>query len=153
MTRRGSMDSYGRYWIFFVIVAVGLTLSWGQIGRKAQQVFDDDKLVVLHTEPDCQPRIEPCAAIGSDRALVVGPDGDGLGIRQTGFDVTRMQAFEAVFLDAYGEPTATASLRIGRGPWAIDVIPQATRSLRLELLDDAESTVAEFSLATAASAD
>jgi hypothetical protein len=54
----------------FVIVAAGLVLSWGQIGHKAGRVALDG---LLDTETPCRPYSAPCAAYGSDIALVLGP--------------------------------------------------------------------------------
>jgi len=62
--------NWNRLWIFFVIVATALVLSWGQIGHKADRVAVDG---LLDTETPCRPYAAPCAAYGSDIALVLGP--------------------------------------------------------------------------------
>ena len=62
-------------WIFFVIIAVGLVLSWGRTGQRLQtetaEVLDVDRM--LDPESPCNPRHTPCAAFGRDLALVLGP--------------------------------------------------------------------------------
>ena len=78
------MTRLGRYWLFFVIVAVGLALSWGQVGRKAQRALDSSPVVYLHTETPCRPQLAPCAAVAGDRALVLGPAQNGLLVKQAG---------------------------------------------------------------------
>ncbi len=67
-------------WIFFVIIAVGLVLSWGRTGQRlheAQEVgltLDVDR--VLEAESPCQPLLAPCAALGREVAVVLGPVAD-----------------------------------------------------------------------------
>ena len=67
------MGPWSRIWIFFVIIAVGLVLSWGQIGKKTQQELSDDASNLLRTEQSCQPLTTPCAATGSLVGIVLGP--------------------------------------------------------------------------------
>lgn len=89
------MDSQARFWIPFVIVAVGLVLSWGQVGRKTVQVLEEEDVAYLWTEEPCAPRVSPCAASASDVALVLGPAPDGLRLRAIGpatVDATSLQA-------------------------------------------------------------
>lgn len=66
-----------RYLIFFVIVAVGLALSWGQIGRKTRDVLRDRNVEFLVLDGNCRPTVRPCAAYAAARALVLGPDAGG----------------------------------------------------------------------------
>lgn len=65
-------------WVFFVIIAVGLVLSWGRTGQRlvqdrppAADRVDTEQL--LATESPCRPLFSPCAAIGDDLAIVLGP--------------------------------------------------------------------------------
>ncbi len=69
------MGPWNRIWILFVIVAVGLVLSWGQVGRKAGQRLQAEPGPLLRTESPCRPWQAPCAAIGAEVALVLGPAG------------------------------------------------------------------------------
>lgn len=137
---------YARYWIFFVIVAVGLVLSWGQVGRKTRQVMAEQDVVYLHTETPCRPRERPCAAVATDRALVLGPDGAGLRLRQTGFDQGQLHGIEYAFLGIDGEETVAS----GSGPsayeWQIGEPPVPAAVLRVSVLANGERTVAEFPL-------
>ena len=64
-------------WIFFVIVAVGLVLSWGRTGQRLQKDPDVAAVLsvdrILEAESPCRPFKAPCAALGQDLALVLGP--------------------------------------------------------------------------------
>jgi hypothetical protein len=76
-----------RYLIFFVIVALGLALSWGQIGRKTRDVLRDRSVEFLVLDEDCRPAARPCAAYGAEKALVLGPDAGGsLLLKAVGID-------------------------------------------------------------------
>ncbi len=140
------MSRLGRYWIFFVIVAVGLALSWGQVGRKTQRTLSETPVVYLVTEPDCRARQSPCAAVAADRALVLGPDGNGLRIRQTGLAVASLVRAEVVFLAADGSESGARVLPPLADGWRVDEIPVHVRELRVRVAADAETTVADFQL-------
>ena len=140
------MSRLGRYWIFFVIVAVGLALSWGQVGRKAQQTLNETPVVYLATETDCRPREVPCAAVASDRALVLGPDAEGLRIRQTGLPEDAIISASVSFLAADGGEMTELVLPSSPEAWWIRDIPPGARLLRVRILVNAETTAAEFSL-------
>lgn len=65
-------------WIFFVIIAVGLVLSWGRTGQRLQKEQTDaggglDVDRVLSPESPCRPLQSPCAAFGQTLAVVLGP--------------------------------------------------------------------------------
>ena len=61
---------WDRLWIFFVIVAVGLALSWGKVGQKTEQTISQDPFELLRAEPGCLLPRDSCAAYGSELALV-----------------------------------------------------------------------------------
>lgn len=61
---------WDRLWIFFVIVAVGLALSWGKVGQKTEQRISQDQFVLLRVESGCRLPVDSCAAYGSELALV-----------------------------------------------------------------------------------
>lgn len=61
---------WDRLWIFFVIVAIGLALSWGKVGQKTEQNLSQDRFELLRGEPNCRLPRDSCAAYGSDKALV-----------------------------------------------------------------------------------
>lgn len=134
----------GRYWIFFVIVAVGLALSWGQVGTKTRRVLLQDPLIYLNTEADCRPRVAPCAALGSDRALVLGPAQTGLLARRTGLIVNDVDNAEVILLGADGNELGRRVLLADAGEWRLTDIPDATRTLRFRIAMPGASTVAEF---------
>ena len=140
----GPMSRLGRYWIFFVIVAVGLALSWGQVGRKAQRALDSSPVVYLHTETPCRPQLAPCAAVAGDRALVLGPAQNGLRVKQAGMRLADVKTAAATFLAADGAELGDEVLIRGADEWQIRRLPEATRSLRLRFVSDGDTTVAEF---------
>ena len=141
------MRREGRYWLFFVIVAVGLVLSWGQIGRKTHRVLGADPIQLLATEQPCSPATAPCAALGGDRALVLGPGSAGLRLRTAGFDADSLAVRELQFISPSGDRLATRELPVLPDDWVLDAIPKDTVVLRIRLQASGEAaTVAEFPL-------
>jgi hypothetical protein len=140
------MRRLDRYWIFFVIIAVGLALSWGLVGRKTHRLIEAEPATYLVPEPGCRPRIRPCAATAADRALVLGPAPQGLGLRQIGLDPTAIVAVEAVFISANGERLAEPAVRRAHAGWLIPEPPAAVSRVRIRVLLEGEMTVTEFPL-------
>ncbi len=64
---------WNKIWYFFMLVAAGLILSWGQVGQRYKQKenFDTREYLLLRTEQDCNLAIAPCAAYAPDYAIVV----------------------------------------------------------------------------------
>ena len=140
------MSRLGSYWLLFVIVAVGLALSWGQVGRKTERALQADPVVYLISETPCRPRSAPCAAAAGDRALVLGPAAQGLALKQTGLQPGDLLGAEVVFLDAAGSEVGRLSLRLDGQTWLLKAIPGEARAVRVRLTGRAEVSVAEFPL-------
>ena len=138
------MSRLGRYWLFFVIVAVGLALSWDLVGRKAQRTLTETPVVYLATEPDCGASRLPCAALAADRALVLGPEGTGLRLRQTGLTVADIIHAEVVFLAADGSEMGERRLPTAPETWLLADIPTGARGLHVRVVGNGETTAAEF---------
>jgi hypothetical protein len=132
------------YWLIFVIVAVGLVLSWGQVGRKAARVMAETPVQMLQVEDGCRPAQAPCAALGLDRALVLGPGSGGLILRVTGVTAP-VRAIEVLALSARGDETALVPLAVGDA-WVLDRLPPEPAMLRVSLELEDGVTVAEFPL-------
>jgi len=140
----------GRYWLFFVIVAVGLALSWGQVGRKTQQTLDAEPVSYLVVEKGCVADRAPCAALASDHALVLGPAGDGLRLKQTGLATAAVASVEATALS--GESTVGGRmLGVAAGPqgWSIAAPPGDATGIRVRVVAAGRISVADFVLAAA----
>ena len=142
----GAMSRQGRYWIFFVIVAVGLALSWGQVGRKARQALESEPVLLLVTEVPCTPMASPCAATGRDRALVLGPDEQGLRIRHAGIPVSEIIRVEALFVGSDGRTSGPGNLLPDDGAWVVSEVPSESGMLRIRVVRSRDVTVAEFPL-------
>ena len=140
------MSRVGRYWLFFVIVAVGLALSWGQVGRKTHRVLTETPTRLLHTERDCAPRQSPCAAMGSSQAVVLGPDAAGMRIVTQGFDDHDVTAVELVMLGAAGTVNGRIDLDSGIRSWRVPQPSVGVRRLRIAITTGGETLVAEFPL-------
>jgi hypothetical protein len=140
------MTRLGKYWIFFVIVAVGLTLSWTQIGRKTQRLFENEPIIFLTTELSCHVTEAPCAALAADRAVVVGPAPTGLLVRQTGLSPEKIARMEAVFFSADGDETGRQLLARSAAAWPVAAVPTGSTLLRLRIVGDRQATVAEYPL-------
>ncbi len=140
------MTRQGRYWLFFVIIAVGLALSWGQTGRKTQQVLESSPLTYLVAEKPCRPWRQPCAAVAGDRALVLGPADKGLMFKQAGFAPSDRISVEALVLDENGGQQAIIVLPAGDDAWRLPDVPQAGGLLRLRMVGNGRVSVADFPL-------
>ncbi len=140
------MSRLGRYWLFFVIVAVGLALSWGQVGRKTERVLQQQSTVYLVAEATCSPRQNPCAAVATDRALVLGPAGNGLALKQAGFETSRIVRIEATFYGAGEEPLSRTTIDPRTEHWLLDDVSSAAGMVRISVVGNAMLTVAEFPL-------
>jgi hypothetical protein len=64
---------WNKVWYFFMLVAAGLILSWGQVGQRYKQKenIDTREYLLLRTEDDCNLSTAPCAAYAPDFAMVV----------------------------------------------------------------------------------
>lgn len=141
------MSSLARYWIFFVIVAVGLVLSWGQVGVKTRQTLESlPPMSLLSTESPCQPAQAPCAATSADRAVVLGPARNGLAVRQTGIDRGAIERAEAALLDDAGQVTERRLLLDRGDGWDVGRLPADVPRLQIQFHEQGGVTVAEFPL-------
>jgi hypothetical protein len=140
------MSRIGRYWLFFVIVAVGLALSWGQIGRKTRHALDAAPVSYLTVESNCLADLRPCAAIAGDHALVLGPVDRGLMLKQTGFDQASVVALEAaIVVDSADDEGVLAVQRADDG-WFIPIKHNAGGRLQVRLTANGRTSVADFPL-------
>lgn len=141
------MSGLGRYWLFFVIVAVGLALSWGQVGRKTQGVLQVEPVTYLKSEVGCVANQVPCAAVSADHAIVLGPSSRGLLLKQTGFDQAEVVSVEAT---AFSEDDAPASSMLPVGflldGWSVAAPPQSATTVRIRMATPERISVAEFPL-------
>ena len=75
MISRGSRHDkrWNKVWYFFMLVAAGLILSWGQVGQRYKQSekIDTREYLLLRTEQGCKLGMAPCAAYAPDYAIVV----------------------------------------------------------------------------------
>ncbi|MCB1723284.1 MAG: hypothetical protein H6959_09300 [Chromatiaceae bacterium] len=138
--------SMGRYWIFFVIVAVGLVLSWGQVGRKTEHELRERPVDFLSVESGCDPMHAPCAAYAGERAMVLGPEQGGLLLKLAGIDPASVASVEAVLLDPGGDAAATRQLRQGNGGWVLPLSGASNASQVRISVNAGATTVADFPL-------
>jgi hypothetical protein len=140
------MRRQGRFWLFFAIVALGLTLGWGELGRKTHRLLETEPVVYLRAERGCRPRTAPCAALANDRALVLGPAASGLGLRQIGFATSDIIGGEGIALATGGEVLAREALSAIAEEWLLTNIPADAAALRVLFRGSRETTIAEFPL-------
>lgn len=146
------MSRSGRYWIFFVIVATGLALSWAQVGRKTERVLDERDLVYLANDPDCHPVQAPCAAVAHDRAMVLGPSAGGLLLKTTGIERAAVSSVRMQVVDAGGEELARRALITRPDGWYLPMPEPAAARVRILLDTASDTTAAEFPLSAGVSA-
>ena len=143
------MNRTNRLWIFFVIVAVGLVLSWGQVGREQSQRIATPGGSWLDTETPCEPLAAPCAAYGGDAALVVGPERPGvLRLKLVGSDAPQFGGV-SVFQrrSGRGESAALAPEPVGPGEWDIPLPDlSGARNAELRVRFDRPAVQAAFPL-------
>jgi hypothetical protein len=140
------LSRLGRYWLFFVIVAVGLVLSWGQVGRKTHQVLTEAPTTLLTTEANCRPGRAPCAAMGNSHAVVLGPAGNGLRVVTKGFDPASLLGGRVTWVDHANDVVGQAMLGTDATEWQIRSVPVDSRRIRIEIDSNDGTVVAEFPL-------
>ena len=143
------MTRLGRYWLFFVIVAVGLALSWGQVGRHAQRVLEAQPVDYLAVETGCLADQEPCAAFSSDHALILGPADPGLRLEQTGVETRDVAAVEASWLRGPDLEPVLLSVRPAAPGWWVEVATGAGGIVRIRMVAAGRVSVADFPLSDA----
>jgi len=133
-------------WIFFVIVAVGLVLSWAQLGHKAEFGDAADPFSLLVAEPGCDLNRAPCAAYGTKLALVARVTRDGqLMLRLVGQPAETAPTAE---LQVPGSAPLAVPLRSLEPGWGGSVPPHAdaAATLRVRLRVGPDAYLAEFAL-------
>lgn len=121
------MGSWNRIWIFFVIVAVGLVLSWGQVGKKTQLKLASDTSELLETDRECRPLTAPCAATGVSMGVVLGPGGaDWLELASTS-PVTEIDAVATVLRAGNKQPVKLGHAQLSRTRWRISLSARQRR--------------------------
>lgn len=137
------MGKANRYLLFYAILAVGLAFSWTQVGKR-MQVKPELAISLLETEQDCRPRVHPCAAIGSELALVLGPSRGGFKLVGQNLPEGVQAGVEQI--DAAGQLLqAPTLLRSAEDRWLIrDVAGQGR--LRINLTLELQQWTAEFPL-------
>lgn len=141
--------SFNRYLIFFVIVAVGLVVSWGQVGKNTTQAVTDLNAIFLAPEKGCLPTQQPCAAFGKDQAVVLGPHSNGLMLKYQN-SLGLVADLEAQYLDRESKPTNEVMLikKTAKNVWLIASSEQAAQvtAIRLRLSTAEGNAVTEFAL-------
>ena len=137
------MKQTSRYLIFYAILAVGLAISWTQVGKRAQLV-PDANLHIMSVDADCRPLQAPCAAYAAEFAMVLGPDGRRLrllGERLPLAGELKMQQFDHSAHEL--QPPRFGLQKTGQ--WWVEPVVLSGR-LRVSLLLGEEQWVAEYPL-------
>lgn len=114
------MKAFNRYLIFFIIVAVGLVFSWGQVGKRTGQAMDNLQAELLTPEAGCQPSNAPCAAFGKQQALVLGPHQNGFMLKyQSTSDVSAEVQAEYISKENAVTPEAVLITHLAKNSWLI----------------------------------
>ncbi len=140
------MRRQARYWLPFSIVAIGLVLSWGQVGRKAERALTASPVTYLTVEPGCAPTRAPCAALAGDHALVLGPDDAGLRLRQTGLDPADIIRVEARLMAPDGTLLTQRRLAADADGWRLPDLGDSDGRLRVRVIANRAVSVADYPL-------
>ena len=146
------MSRLGRYWLFFVIVAVGLALSWGQVGVKTRRALAEEPVVYLAVESACFADRQPCAAIAGDHALVLGPMPGGFRLKQTGYEDGGIIRVEASALDDTASETRVLAVGREAAAWSILTPVDRIAAVRVRVVGNGRVSVADFPVAGPAAA-
>jgi hypothetical protein len=139
------MQRFNRYLLFFIILGVGLTIAWTQVGRRVQ-LAPNSGLRLMSLEDHCRPQQSPCAAYAEHFALILGPGGAGGGFLMRGEKLPDDASLDALQLDVHSlelpKPTLQA---VPSGGWRVKPTDLPGR-LRIRLHSGGQQWVAEFPL-------
>lgn len=107
---------WDRIWIFFVIIAIGLALSWGRVAQNTREDMDGDDFLLFRTEPNCVLPRDTCAAYLSDMALVakaamLADERLGLYFKLVGVEASGVDEFTVQLIREPEPPLTLAVLR------------------------------------------
>jgi hypothetical protein len=139
------MQRFNRYLIFFVIMGIGLTVAWTQVGRRVQ-LAPNTGLRLMSVDEDCRPQQSPCAAYAEHFALILGPGGTGGGLLLMGEKLPDDARLDAAQLDVRSLELPAPPLRaLSGGGWRVKPAEGPGR-LRIRLHSGGQLWVAEFPL-------
>lgn len=133
--------------MFYAILAVGLAISWAQVGKRAQ-LKPNANLHIMSIEEDCQPYRAPCGAYASEFGLVLGPDSGraNSGLRMQGVSLPDSIEFDVSQLDGGAlEMEKPLFMRLSDNAWRVQPLPREGR-LRINVLHQGKQWMAEFPL-------
>lgn len=138
------MKKRNSYLIFYVILAVGLALSWSQVSRRAQLV-PNSQVSVMQVDAACEPQTAPCAAYAQHFALVLGPSGDHLKL--VGQSLPEGVELHVQQLDLQARIMQSQPLvkALAGEAWSLRPLEGGGR-LRVRLLKEGHEWLAEFPL-------
>lgn len=143
---------WDRVWIFFVIIAIGLALSWGKVGQNTREDMGSDDFLLLRSEPNCVLAQDVCAAYLSDMALVAKAmtlDDARLGLyfKLVGVDAGEVDEFTVQLIHAPAPAQTLAVLRRVDDWQAIYTGKPLTQAqVRVSFKHGGSKYVAEYSL-------
>lgn len=112
---------FQKLWLLFAVVATALVWTWSQVaqqhGPDPKDNVSQDSFSLLRTEPDCNLAEGPCAAYGTDFALVavVAVDGEGLRwqLKFAGAKRPPVPTFEVSLIAPDRSSTALRAVQVG----------------------------------------
>lgn len=139
------MQRFNRYLVFFLILGVGLTIAWTQVGRRLQ-LAPNTGLHLMSVDEGCRPQTSPCAAYAEQFALILGPgskDGDFLLM---GEKLPDDASLDAIQLDVHSRKLPAPLFQAVSGDaWLVQPAAKPGR-LRIRLRSGGRQWVAEFPL-------
>lgn len=139
----GLMTRANRYLMFYLIVAVGLAVSWMQLGRNTL-VKPDHDLSLMQLDDDCRPWQAPCAAYADEFALILGPD-SGAALQLRGQKLPAEAEMHFQHFDAGKEQETPEVEQFSALHWRLPSLPELGR-LRVSILWQKLQWTAEFPL-------
>jgi hypothetical protein len=139
------MQRFNRYLLFFLILGVGLTIAWTQVGRRLQ-LAPNAGMRLMSADDRCRPQKTPCAAYAEHFALILGPGRAQGELLLLGEKLPDDASLDAMQMDVHSEELPAPSLRaVSAGGWRIKPAEQPGR-LRIRLQSGGQQWIAEFPL-------
>ncbi len=100
-----------------------------------------DTSALLLTEHDCRPLNKPCAAVGSDAGIVLGPGADGRLVLESTSQTARIKSLKILSRSGGERAELLKFEKLERARWQIELPPGRRGELRVWMSSPGVSAV------------